>query len=326
MAQVPANPQLVGHQQPTTTYQAFYDGMPDTLNGEYTGYLEPFGPESGTQPATLRDRIIATPKNDVPKVYAMLQDKPAPRIMLVHRPTQYVPLLLGAQPWDDRIFGLQGDLHPGNQINTIEWPVTPFARTVPMTVPVLGHMDAAWATTIGDDVLEPFNINDPDTEQLRARLLCPVPHRYVPLCLGCTYTPRAFWTDVIGQVAGQNQQIQDCMVLGNWAGVASTFGPAGPAGQNTLPLGVVGSLRVPLADGPCPPPDVGHGCILEDLPALGRTGTTLERQFVQQNATLGHLLQCQQVDDAATARHADRADKEFTQVLPTGRCRNPNAV
>jgi hypothetical protein len=55
--------------------------------------------------------------------------------------------------------------------------------------------------------------------------------------------------------------------------------------------------------------------ILEDLPALGRTGSTLERQFLQQNATLGHLLQ-RQVDDASAARHADRADKEFTQVYP----------
>jgi hypothetical protein len=115
--------------------------------------------------------------------------------------------------------------------------------------------------------------------------------------------------DVIGQV-DQNHQIQDCMVLVNWAHVASTFGPAaGPAGQNTIvvvPLGVVGNLRVPLADGP-----LSARCwawILEDLPALGRTGTTtLERQFLQQNATLGHLLVQHQVDDAtAAAWHTDR--------------------
>jgi hypothetical protein len=41
----------------------------------------------------------------------------------------------------------------------------------------------------------------------------------------------------------------------------------------------------------------------------------LERQFLQQNATLGNLLQ-RQVDDAAAARQADQADKEFSQVYP----------
>jgi hypothetical protein len=87
MAQVPVNPQHVGHQQPTT-YQEYYEGMSDTLNGEYTGYLEQlFGPELGAKPAsTLRDRIIAA-ANDVPKVYAMLQDKPEPCIVFVHRPS-----------------------------------------------------------------------------------------------------------------------------------------------------------------------------------------------------------------------------------------------
>jgi hypothetical protein len=75
--------------------------------------------------------------NDIPNVFAMVQEAPVPHIVFVHRPTRYAPSWLGAQPWDDTIFGFQGDLlHPGNQINTtIEWPITPFARTVHTTVP-----------------------------------------------------------------------------------------------------------------------------------------------------------------------------------------------
>jgi hypothetical protein len=65
---------------------------------------------------------------------------------------------------------------------------------------------------------------------------------------------------------------------------------------------IVGGLRVPLLD------DALSArrwlWVLEDLPALGRTGTTLECQFLQQNATLGNLLQ-RQVGDAAAARQAD---------------------
>jgi hypothetical protein len=178
----------------------------------------------------------------------MVQDSPVPRIIFVHRPTRFAPSWNNTQPWDDGIFGFQGDMQPGNQINIIEWPITPFGRTAPTTVPSLAHMDAAWTTAIGNDVLGPFVVNDPDTEQVRARYLCPIPHHYVSLCLGRTYTPRAFWTDVISQI-GQNQQMQDCQVLMDWARVASTLGPAGPAGQNTTLLGNgVGALRIPLAD------------------------------------------------------------------------------
>jgi hypothetical protein len=103
--------------------------------------------------------------------------------------------------------------------------------------------------------------------------------------------------------------MKDCMVcLVNWAHVASTFGPAGPAGQNTLPLGGVGGLRVPLANrwtpGVCPTLGMDPGRFA--CSRLGRTGTTLKRQFLQQNATLGHLLQHQEVDDAAAPSEARR--------------------
>jgi hypothetical protein len=72
MAQNPANPQLVGPQEPTTYLDFYNDGMPDTtLNGVYIEYLAAFGPESAAQPATLRDRMM-TMANDFPKVFAMM--------------------------------------------------------------------------------------------------------------------------------------------------------------------------------------------------------------------------------------------------------------
>ena len=204
-------------------------------------------------------------------------------------------------------------MHPGNQINMIEWPVTPFGRTAHATVPVLAQMEAAWTTAIGHNVLGPFNANDPNTEQVRARFLCPVPHQYVSLCIGRTYTPRAFWTDVIGQIA-QNQQLPDCAVLVDWARVASTYGPPNPAGQNTTLLGGgVGALSVPLADESLSARRWMWLC--EDLPALGRTGTPLERHLVQQTAAFGLVLE-RQADEAAAFRQAERADKEFDQVYP----------
>jgi hypothetical protein len=131
--------------------------------------------------------------------------------------------LLRAQPWDDRIFGFQGDVRQGNQINLIEWPGTPFLRSVMVTVSLLDNMDDAWTNANGADAVGPYVANDPNTEQLRARFLCPIPQRYVGLCVNRTYTPQLFWTNVISQVR-QDQLTIECNVLVNWARMASTYG------------------------------------------------------------------------------------------------------
>jgi hypothetical protein len=118
--------------------------------------------------------------------------------------------------------------------------------------------------------------------------------------------------DVIWQIR-QDQLMVNCNVLVKWARVASTYGPPDATGQPTFPLAVNGGLRVPLADEQLAARR--WNWVVEDLPALGHTGTTLERQFLQQNAVFGNLLQ-QQVENAQAARAADRAPKEFSDVYP----------
>jgi hypothetical protein len=182
------------------TYQELYSLMPDVLNGQYTTYLAPFGPESGEQPAMLRDRVV-TAANDVPKVFVMLLVDPTPQVIFVHHPTRYASSLLGTQPWDDRVFGFHGEVREGNQINMVEWPALPFYRSAMVTVPLLNHMDEAWTNATGADAVGPYVASDPDTEQTQAHFLCPVPHRYVALCINCSYyTPQTFWMDVVGQI------------------------------------------------------------------------------------------------------------------------------
>jgi hypothetical protein len=176
----------------------------------------------------------------------------------------------------------------------------------------MDQFDTAWANAAGADAIGPFAVNAPDTKQIRARFLCPIPQHYVGLCLNRQYTPQSFWTDVIGQVR-QDQATQDCMVLVNWARVASTYGTPGGNGQPVIPLVTVGGLRIPLADDQLAARS--WSWVLEDLPALGQTSTTLEQQFLQQNAVLGNLLQ-QQVDNAEAARQADKALKDFSTVYP----------
>jgi hypothetical protein len=136
-----ANPNA-GAQQPAT-YQELYNAMPDVFNGQYMTYLAPFGPQLGEQSATLRDCVIMA-ANNVPKVFAMLQREPTPLVMFVHRPTRYASSLLGAQPWDDCVFGFEGDIRQGNQVNLMEWPADPFWRSIMITVPTLNRTDDAW--------------------------------------------------------------------------------------------------------------------------------------------------------------------------------------
>jgi hypothetical protein len=171
-----ANPHTGGMQP--ASFQELYAQMPDVLNGQYTTYLVPFGPESGQQPATLRDRVI-TVANDVPKVFVLLQSDPTPQIICVHHLTRYASSLLGAQPWDDCIFGFQGDVWQGNQINLVEWPDVPFTRSGMVTVPLLDEMDDAWTNANGADAVGPYAANNPNMEQVRAWLLCPIPQCYV---------------------------------------------------------------------------------------------------------------------------------------------------
>jgi hypothetical protein len=53
-----------------------------------------------------------------------------PSVISIHHLTRYALLLslLGAQPWDDWMFRSQGNIWQGNQVNMVEWPITPFPR------------------------------------------------------------------------------------------------------------------------------------------------------------------------------------------------------
>jgi hypothetical protein len=98
----------------------------------------------GKQPATLWDHVITT-TNDIPKVFVMLLVEPPPQIRFVHI-TRRVTLhhFWGHNSqWDDRVFGFQGDMQQGIQINRVEWPTASFGRSVFVTVLLVDHMDVA---------------------------------------------------------------------------------------------------------------------------------------------------------------------------------------
>jgi hypothetical protein len=113
---------------------------------------------------------------------------------------------------------------------------------------MLDQMDASGTAAAGADALGPYLVTHPETKPLHACFLCPVPQRYVSLCINQSYTPCSFWTDVIRQIHQDHQATQDCIILVNWAQVASTYGPDNAAGDPTVPLATAGRLWVLLAD------------------------------------------------------------------------------
>ncbi len=255
-----------------TTYVDLYHGMPDVLGGQYAQFLAPFSAESNDQPAQLRERVLGAAR-DVPKVFAMFQEAPTPRIVFVHRPTKFAPSLTGATPWDSKVYGFHGDLLAGNQVNLVEWPAAPFARSAPVVVPTFATFDDAWAAA-GPvaTMMGPFAAGAPNTEAVRTRFLCPIPHQYVRLCLNRSHTPRSFWTEVIGQIRADDAA-QDCSVVVDFARVAAVCGPLDEDEDDadpTYPLMTAGVLQPPLMDAVLS--DRRWGWVLEDLPALPQYG------------------------------------------------------
>jgi hypothetical protein len=246
-------------------------------------------------------------------VFAVFQAEPTPRVVFIHRPTRFAPSLTAGTQWDNHIYGFLGEVQPGNQVNLIEWPETPFGRTAQILVPTLETMDDAWAAAApATTMLGPFAANQPNKEQLRVRYMCPIPHRYVRLCLTRTLSPRAFWTDVVGQIVA-DQAVVDCRVVVDFGRFVSTYGPQDAANRPTMPLAGVGVLVAPLAD-----PSLSErrwSWVTEDLPALHAAGATaLEAQLLQQGLNLQNVLQQQRADQLAD-RAAARADKTFSETF-----------
>lgn len=71
-----------------TSYFETYNRVAALPAAGTTAFLAPFAANSGTAPATLRDRVIAAP-NDYPKVFLVATGDPI-RISSLHRTTKFI--------------------------------------------------------------------------------------------------------------------------------------------------------------------------------------------------------------------------------------------
>jgi hypothetical protein len=317
---------------PPTTYAQLYQHGPDLLQGQYSNFLAPFDPESGIQPAALRDVVIRA-EQAVPKVYAYIVALPNPTVRIISRVT-HVNATLGMQsPLDNETYAFASDIGPGNQVAVVYFPTgqagavvtdAPFTIGPLTTVPTLDHMGPAFTTAAGADCVGPYNLGDPNTEQIRARRLVPIPQRYAARVLGRDFTPEEFWNTVATDIIADNNEVS-CAVVLNWARVAATYRPGPPPAPPAAGAGaVVAAPPVgPLAPGICitnlqPPMNDPHlqqkvwSFISTDLPALVVNTTGLGQHLVNISNELAQGRQEQTTARAVAIQSA--ADKnKFSQ-------------
>ena len=294
-----------------TTYAQLYQQGPDVLQGQYAAYLAPFDPESGIQPAVLRDGVILG-EHAIPKVYAYTVAQP-PTIRFISRVTRVNATLgLPPTPLDDETYAFASDVGPGNQVAVVYFPTglpprnteAPFAQGPMTNVPVLAEMANALqiAAAAGDDWVGPYNNGDANTEQIRARRLVPIPHKYVHLVLGQQFTPATFWNLISAAIIADNNEVS-CAVVLDWARVAATSRPPAAAAA-----GAAAPAAGPQAPGICidslePPLNEAHlqaktwSIISSDLPALVTNNMGINNHLV--NMTNEMALSC---NEQATAR------------------------
>ena len=276
------------------TYAELYQGMPDVLGGDYRAYLDPFGAESGTAPAELRDLVLDS-GSDVPKVFVYLAADP-PMVRVLHRPTRYAPTLGRVTVWDNAVYAFSTDVGPGNLIGLLQWPADAFARTVAVQVPTVATVAAQWTAAAGADCLGPFNPGDADTEAVRTRFLCPVPQAYAYQVLRRqVYTPQEFWTDVVQLLIADGRQV-GCQTLVDWARVAGTYqvgaGPNLPASHRAAPAAPASDQALLTRV---------WSWVISDLPALSNRAGTVAGAVATSMANLQTEF-AQQRADAAAAR------------------------
>jgi hypothetical protein len=162
-----------------------------------------FSPDNDTAPATLRDTVLNS-GSEIPKVFTALtrsESGNAPRIVILHRPIKYAPALAQPSTWDDQAFAFASDVGPGKQVSLVLWPPVPFIRSGYAHIPTTERHTALWQGA-GPDVVGfgPFDEEEAETTNLRARRMAPIPHAYVGITLGRTFSPCEFWMEVIQQV------------------------------------------------------------------------------------------------------------------------------
>jgi len=289
------------------TYLQLYQGNQDALGGDYAPLYAPYEANSVRTPAELLGRLLAL-SEIVPKVFITLviDDDGAYRTRTLHRVQRYQSHPVTASVWDGRVFAFDGDVHPGNHIDLVEFPADPFGVVGPTVVPAIAQTTALLAAHPNQGHILPLAVGAQDTEEVDSRYFVQVPHAYLPLLLTRRLTPRELWEQVVMAITTDNRD-QACEVFITWARVALVLCPDPTDPANFLPpANCLGPARTHI-----PPIAVDAALqhhrwsvLVQDLPALDPQRLSQSDQVLAVLAALRQDRAAERAADAATAAAA----------------------
>ena len=205
-------------------YAAFHAKMEDTLQqrcGQLHRRFRVTGPNLPT-PQELFELAVST-SNVIPKAYLCLVERGGkPRIEAVHRPFRYSAHPLETTQWDGEVFVFLGDLMRGNAIVTRRLPPEAFEITNEQTAPNLAAMDPLLQSLNSDhDHIPAPEEGTADTRAVITRNMIQVPHKYVPLVLNKSFTPKQLWIELAGATRDDGKE-NELSALIDWMSVSCT--------------------------------------------------------------------------------------------------------
>ena len=198
---------------PPVSFTELFQAMPDVYNGVYQAYLAEYGNFQRTEEEMQKLSTVDFPADQVPAVF-IFQDNHR-NIRAVHH-MHKITRPLGQPPgqWDNVCIGFSSDIHEGH-ITTLVLPTPELFTATPNTiVPTTATMQQR-LTTAANGMLQQFDINDADVEEVRSRRVIPVPHAYVMQFLYRSLTPSDAWQQIGMQIIADGREA-DCMVLLNF--------------------------------------------------------------------------------------------------------------
>ena len=192
---------------PSTYASRFGSAELDPYAGDYTSLYETFSPVAlgGAQapptPLSLLNRAKAWSGRPPFGGYAVLIPRGGQLMVeVLVNPHDHVDAP-GAPPsgYDGVVIAQLGDVRRSRdgyvQVAAVRWPATAFhlAGQGPTTVPTVATFDVVLAAGDPAAGLGPFNQGDPDTEEVRARMCCPLGAGIAAQFGSGPMTPREFW-------------------------------------------------------------------------------------------------------------------------------------
>jgi hypothetical protein len=310
-AQAPPVPKLM------TLTSYFHAAGNDPYGGDYTTMMQAFSHNNQRTPEDILHDILSTNESFPTNLLGIYETEgmECGQSLLLSGVRRYPRMIGIPSRWDDKVFAFAGDVEEGTVIS-VNFPDDAFdpagGGTVVYRPSTSARIDELLAAAPDAELLGPFVVTDAQVRRSSTRNMMYVPPRYVPIVAARRLTPRQLWTDLVGAIRADGNEVP-CAALVNWVALALVRPIAGEPGVVHKEV-----VDVPLADrelnrarkrvlhAELPDLRMGTG---DGVPA--DNNTTVTAQLVQFVGQLVQESRQARVDDR------DRADEKRAPKTPS---------